>query len=127
VKTTAFPVDDQAAAGGGGHGIRIARSAESFIISCRRRGRGPRGFGDGGLYVEKLSKVRAHRGAVLGDGRDVIHCFERECSLSAPSKGLGRSSLALADVSRSREAISSARPLAKAVHYRGAGRSNSVR
>jgi acetyl-CoA carboxylase biotin carboxylase subunit len=80
-------------------------------------------FGDGGLYVEKLVEGARHiEVQVLGDGRDVIHCFERECSLQrrrqkvweeAPSPSLNR---------EIREKLcASAVALAKAVHYRGAG------
>ena len=39
-------------------------------------------FGDGGLYLEKLIERARHvEVQVLGDGRNVVHCFERECSL----------------------------------------------
>ena len=57
-------------------------------------------FGDGGLYMEKfIARARHIEVQVLGDGRDVIHFFERECSLQrrrqkvweeAPSLALSR-------------------------------------
>jgi acetyl-CoA carboxylase, biotin carboxylase subunit len=101
VETTGFPVMIKAAAGGGGRGIRIARSAEEFHhLMPQAQAEAIAAFGDGGLYVEKLIEGARHiEVQVLGDGRDVIHCFERECSLQrrrqkvweeAPSPSLGR-------------------------------------
>src|SRR6266702_467696 len=83
VETTGFPVMIKAAAGGGGRGIRIARSAEEFHrLMPQAQAEALAAFGDGGLYVEKLIEGARHiEVQVLGDGRDVIHCFERECSL----------------------------------------------
>ncbi len=83
VDTTGFPVMIKAAAGGGGRGIRIARDAAEFaqmmpVASAEAQA----AFGDGGVYVEKLVERARHvEVQVLGDGRDVIHLFERECSL----------------------------------------------
>jgi acetyl-CoA carboxylase biotin carboxylase subunit len=124
VETTGFPVMIKAAAGGGGRGIRIARSAEEFHhLMPQAQAEALAAFGDGGLYVEKLIEGARHiEVQVLGDGRDVIHCFERECSLQrrrqkvweeAPSPSL---TPAIRD-----KLCASAVALAKAVHYRGAG------
>jgi acetyl-CoA carboxylase biotin carboxylase subunit len=124
VETTGFPVMIKAAAGGGGRGIRIARSAEEFHhLMPQAQAEALAAFGDGGLYVEKLVEGARHvEVQVLGDGHDVIHCFERECSLQrrrqkvweeAPSPSL---SPAVRD-----SLCASAVALAKAVHYRGAG------
>src|ERR1700676_546820 len=90
VKTTGFPVMIKAAAGGGGRGIRIARSAEEFHhLMPQAQAEALAAFGDGGLYVEKLIEGARHiEVQVLGDGQDVIHCFERECSLQRPSPSL---------------------------------------
>ncbi|MGY3586317.1 acetyl-CoA carboxylase biotin carboxylase subunit [Bradyrhizobium sp. USDA 4341] len=124
VEKTGFPVMIKAAAGGGGRGIRIARSAEEFHhLMPQAQAEALAAFGDGGLYVEKLIEGARHiEVQVLGDGRDVIHCFERECSLQrrrqkvweeAPSPSLTRAV---------REKLcTSAVALAKAVNYRGAG------
>jgi acetyl-CoA carboxylase biotin carboxylase subunit len=124
VETTGFPVMIKAAAGGGGRGIRIARSAEEFHhLMPQAQAEALAAFGDGGLYVEKLVEGARHiEVQVLGDGHDVIHCFERECSLQrrrqkvweeAPSPSLNA---AVRD-----KLCASAVALAKAVHYRGAG------
>src|SRR5262249_9377751 len=54
---------------------------------------------------------------VLGDGHDVIHCFERECSLQRRRQKVWE---ALAPAVRER-LCASAVALARAVNYRGAG------
>ncbi|WP_338689991.1 acetyl-CoA carboxylase biotin carboxylase subunit [Bradyrhizobium sp. 26S5] len=124
VETTGFPVMIKAAAGGGGRGIRIARTAEEFHhLMPQAQAEALAAFGDGGLYVEKLVEGARHiEVQVLGDGNDVIHCFERECSLQrrrqkvweeAPSPSLTPAVRGLL--------CASAVALAKAVNYRGAG------
>ena len=37
-------------------------------------------FGYGGVYLERYLRAR-HRRQVLGDGKNAIHLYERECSL----------------------------------------------
>src|SRR3981189_3134604 len=83
VKLTGFPVMIKATASGGGRGIRIAPTAEEFHhLMPQAQAEALAAFGDGGLYVEKLIEGARHiEVQVLGDGQDVIHCFERECSL----------------------------------------------
>src|ERR1700761_4986778 len=119
-----FPAMIKAAAGGGGRGIRIAHSAEEFHrLMPQAQAEALAAFGDGGLYVEKLVEGARHiEVQVLGDGHEVIHCFERECSLQrrrqkvweeAPSPSLTPAVRA--------KLCASAVALAKAVHYRGAG------
>jgi acetyl-CoA carboxylase biotin carboxylase subunit len=59
---------------------------------------------------------------VLGDGRQVIHCYERECSLQRRRQKLWEEAPSLALSPDIREALcASAVTLAKAVAYRGAG------
>src|SRR5258707_8746377 len=74
VKTTGFPVMIKAAAGGGGRGIRIPRSAEEFHhLMPQAHAEALAAFGDGGLYVEKLiERGRQARGAGLRAGRGGI-------------------------------------------------------
>jgi acetyl-CoA carboxylase, biotin carboxylase subunit len=124
IEETGFPVMIKAAAGGGGRGIRIARTAEEFHhLMPQAQAEALAAFGDGGLYIEKLIEGARHiEVQVLGDGCDVIHCFERECSLQrrrqkvweeAPSPSLSEHVRA--------KLCASAVALAKAVQYRGAG------
>jgi acetyl-CoA carboxylase biotin carboxylase subunit len=124
VKTTGFPVMIKAAAGGGGRGIRIARSAEEFHhLMPQAQAEALAAFGDGGLYIEKLIEGARHiEVQVLGDGQDVIHCFERECSLQRRRQKVWEEAPSPSLIPTIREKLcSSAVALAKAVHYRGAG------
>src|SRR5580700_9498961 len=123
VKTTGFPVMIKAAAGGGGRGIRVARSAEEFHhLMPQAQAEALAAFGDGGLYVEKLVEGARHiEVQVLGDGHDVIHCFERECSLQRRRQKVWEEAPSSLTSAIREKLCSSAVALAKAVHYRGAG------
>ncbi|MBR0784949.1 acetyl-CoA carboxylase biotin carboxylase subunit [Bradyrhizobium iriomotense] len=124
VETTGFPVMIKAAAGGGGRGIRVARSAEEFNhLMPQAQAEALAAFGDGGLYVEKLIEGARHiEVQVLGDGHEVIHCFERECSLQRRRQKVWEEapSPSLTPAIREKLCISAV-ALAKAVNYRGAG------
>ena len=78
-----YPVIIKATAGGGGRGIRVAEDAEDFarlFPQCSAEAKAA--FGNGGLYIEKMIRDARHvEVQVLGDGKDAIHCWERECSL----------------------------------------------
>jgi acetyl-CoA carboxylase biotin carboxylase subunit len=124
VKTTGFPVMIKAAAGGGGRGIRIARSAEEFEhLMPQAQAEALAAFGDGGLYVEKLIEGARHiEVQVLGDGHDVIHCFERECSLQRRRQKVWEEAPSPSLTPAVRATLcASAVALARAVNYRGAG------
>ena len=124
VEKNGFPVMITAAAGGGGRGIRIARSAEEFHhLMPQAQAEALAAFGDGGLYVEKLIEGARHiEVQVLGDGRDVIHCFERECSLQRRRQKVWEEAPSPSLTQTVREKLcTSAVALAKAVNYRGAG------
>jgi acetyl-CoA carboxylase biotin carboxylase subunit len=114
----------KAAAGGGGRGIRIARTAEEFHhLMPQAQAEALAAFGDGGLYVEKLVEGARHiEVQVLGDGNDVIHCFERECSLQRRRQKVWEEAPSPSLTPAVREQLcASAVALAKAVNYRGAG------
>lgn len=79
-----YPVLLKARAGGGGKGMRIARTredlAEAFPLV---RQEAATAFGDDGMYVEKyLERVRHVEVQVLADAHGhVAHLGERDCSL----------------------------------------------
>src|SRR4051812_12518642 len=79
-----FPVLMKAAAGGGGRGLRIARTPDELaaVFSVARE-EGQAAFGDGTLYVEKyLERARHIEFQIVADQhRNVIHLGERECSV----------------------------------------------
>jgi acetyl-CoA/propionyl-CoA carboxylase, biotin carboxylase, biotin carboxyl carrier protein len=79
-----LPVMVKAAAGGGGKGMRIVRSAddlEAAIAAARREGLGA--FGDDTLIVERLVEGARHvEVQVLADAHGtVVHLLERDCSI----------------------------------------------
>ncbi len=79
-----FPVLIKAAAGGGGRGLRIARTADELAnVFPVAREEGEAAFGDGTLYVEKyLERARHIEFQIVADQyRNVLHLGERECSV----------------------------------------------
>ena len=124
VSEIGFPVMIKAAAGGGGRGIRIAQSHEEFDKALpQAKAEAEAAFGDGSLYVEKMiSRARHIEVQVLGDGANVIHCFERECSLQRRRQKVWEEAPASCLAADARSALcASAVALAQTVNYRGAG------
>lgn len=83
-KEIGFPVLIKAAAGGGGKGMRVARSAEELGNALSTaRAEAKANFGSDAVYIEKyLGKPRHIEIQVLGDGKgNAIHLGERDCSL----------------------------------------------
>jgi acetyl-CoA carboxylase biotin carboxylase subunit len=121
---TGFPVMIKAAAGGGGRGIRIANSLPEFEQAYpQAQAEALAAFGDGGLYMEKvIGRARHIEVQVLADGRNAVHCYERECSLQRRRQKVWEEapSRALSDALRE-ELCASAVALANAVSYSGAG------
>src|SRR3954469_10730377 len=79
-----FPILVKAAAGGGGRGMKVARSeAELSTALSTARSEAKAAFGDDAVYIEKyLEKPRHIEIQVLGDGKGkAIHLGERDCSL----------------------------------------------
>lgn len=119
-----YPVMIKAAAGGGGRGIRVAHDAAQLDVELPLAQREAlAAFGNAGVYLERfIGRARHIEVQVLGDGNNLVHLFERECSLQrrrqkimeeAPSPSLTpalRASL-----------CESATRLAREVGYRSAG------
>ncbi|RFB80573.1 acetyl-CoA carboxylase biotin carboxylase subunit [Methylovirgula sp. 4M-Z18] len=79
-----YPVLVKAAAGGGGRGMKVARSAEDLPDAlATARSEAKAAFGDDAVYLEKyLEKPRHIEIQVLGDGQGgAVHLGERDCSL----------------------------------------------
>jgi acetyl-CoA carboxylase, biotin carboxylase subunit len=83
-KRMGFPVLIKAAAGGGGRGMKVARTAEDIGQALQTaRAEAKAAFGDDSVYIEKyLSKPRHIEVQVFGDGKgNALHLGERDCSL----------------------------------------------
>jgi acetyl-CoA carboxylase, biotin carboxylase subunit len=79
-----YPVLIKAAAGGGGRGMKVARSASELSTALSTaRAEAKAAFGDDAVYLEKyLERPRHIEIQVLGDGKgNAIHLGERDCSL----------------------------------------------
>ncbi len=83
-KEIGYPVIVKAAAGGGGRGMKVARSADEMAeVLSTARAESKAAFGDDTLYMEKyLEKPRHIEIQVVGDTHgNAIHLGERDCSL----------------------------------------------
>ncbi len=79
-----FPVLVKAAAGGGGRGMKVARTAADLsdaLTSARTEAKAA--FGDDAVYLEKFLDTPRHiEIQILGDGQgNAVHIGERDCSL----------------------------------------------
>jgi acetyl-CoA carboxylase biotin carboxylase subunit len=74
----------KAAAGGGGRGMKVARTEDDLSHAlATARTEAKAAFNDDAVYLEKyLEKPRHIEIQVLGDGRgNAVHLGERDCSL----------------------------------------------
>ena len=82
--TLPYPVLVKAAAGGGGKGMRIVRSASELPDALTSTSREAKAyFGDATVYIEKYLETPRHiEVQLLGDHYgNLVHLYERECSL----------------------------------------------
>jgi acetyl-CoA/propionyl-CoA carboxylase biotin carboxyl carrier protein len=120
-----YPVAIKAAGGGGGKGFRVAESGdkleEAFEGALRE---GEKFFSDPTVYVERyLPDPRHVEVQVLADGHgNVVHLFERDCSVQRRHQKLIEESPAPAVGPELRERIGEiGTEAARAVGYRSAG------
>lgn len=120
-----FPLLIKAAAGGGGKGMSIVRSADELEeAASRASSEALRYFGDGRVYAELFVERPRHiEVQVLGDGNGrAIHLFERECSVQRRFQKIIEEAPAAQLSGALREEIcASAVRLAEAARYRNAG------
>lgn len=114
----------KALSGGGGRGMRVVHCAEDVEEAWQRCvSEASAAFGCGDLYAEALiGRARHIEIQIVGDGREVTHLFDRECSAQrrhqklieiAPSPWLPERVRA--------ELISAAIRIGESVQYRGVG------
>ena len=125
VRSIGLPAMLKAAAGGGGKGMRAIASFDGLrdeIESAMREARNA--FGDAGLIVERLVQRGRHiEVQIAGDGNgNVVHLFERECSLQRRHQKLVEEAPAANLPSELRERIlQDAVRLGRRLNYRGVG------
>ncbi|MQA16683.1 MAG: acetyl-CoA carboxylase biotin carboxylase subunit [Pseudonocardiaceae bacterium] len=119
-----YPVMLKAAAGGGGRGIRVvddeAGLRSAFPAASHEAASA---FGDGRMYLERFVRCARHvEVQVLGDGSDVVHLYERECSLQRRRQKMVEEATAPGIDPGVREAMTAAAVrLAREVGYTSAG------
>lgn len=120
-----YPVLIKAAAGGGGRGIRAAHDEVELAEHVAQAAmEADAAFGDSSLYLEKLLVDARHvEVQVLGDAHgNLIHLFERECSLQRRRQKLLEESPSPALDPETRAAMTEAAlAIARAVRYENAG------
>ena len=120
-----FPVMIKASAGGGGRGMRMARTPDEFkALYAQASGEAQAAFGDGRIYIEKFVEEPRHiEVQLLGDGQGtVVHFGERECSIQRRhQKLLEEAPSPIVDADLRRRMGEAAIAGAAAVNYRGAG------
>ncbi len=109
-----FPALVKAAAGGGGRGMRIVRSADELPAAIEASSREAlSAFGDGTVFVEPyIERGRHVEVQIMGDMHgNVVHLGERECSIQrrnqkvieeSPSAGISPTSEPHCATARSR-------------------------
>ncbi|TCD15479.1 acetyl/propionyl/methylcrotonyl-CoA carboxylase subunit alpha [Oricola cellulosilytica] len=120
-----FPVLIKARAGGGGKGMRFVQSPGDFkdaLAAAKREARSS--FGDDRVLVEKfISSPRHIEVQVFGDDHgNVVHLFERDCSLQRRHQKVIEEAPAPGMTDEVRAAMTGAAvKAAKAIDYSGAG------
>ena len=120
-----YPVLIKAVAGGGGKGMRRVDSAKDFeeaLESCKREAASS--FGDDRVLIEKYILSPRHiEVQVFGDSHgNVVHLFERDCSLQRRHQKVIEEAPAPGMDAETRDAVCRAAVrAAQAVNYEGAG------
>jgi acetyl-CoA/propionyl-CoA carboxylase, biotin carboxylase, biotin carboxyl carrier protein len=124
-ETIGYPVAIKAAGGGGGKGFRVAESESELEKAFEGASReGEKFFSDATVYVERyLPDPRHVEVQVLADAHgNVVHLFERDCSVQRRHQKLIEESPAPAVDPELRERIGKiGTEAARAVGYRSAG------
>ena len=125
VRELGLPTMLKAAAGGGGKGMRAVSSLDGLtddIDAAMREAKNS--FGYAGLIVEKLIERGRHiEVQIAGDGKgNVIHLFERECSLQRRHQKLIEEAPSANLPAKLREQmVADATRLGQSLNYRGVG------
>jgi acetyl-CoA/propionyl-CoA carboxylase biotin carboxyl carrier protein len=125
VRHVGFPVLLKPAAGGGGIGMKTIRDASALMpLIAQARREATAAFGDGTLYVERFVERPRHvEFQILADDHgNVVHVFERECSIQRRHQKVLEESPSPALTPALRQRMGeSAVAVARAAGYRNAG------
>ncbi len=125
IRRVGFPVLIKASAGGGGKGIRVARSdgeVDDAVEAARRAAE--KSFGDGSLLIERYVEHARHvEIQIMGDNHgNLVHLFERDCSLQRRHQKIIEESPSPAVNDELRRAMGEAAVKAgRAINYTNAG------
>ncbi|MEO9526573.1 pyruvate carboxylase [Roseibium sp.] len=119
-----FPVMLKASWGGGGRGMRVIpdeATLEKEVVAAKREAKAA--FGKDEIYLEKLVERARHvEVQILGDGENVVHLFERDCSIQRRhQKVVERAPAPYLDEAKRAELCGYGLQIGRAVNYRGAG------
>ena len=120
-----YPVLVKASAGGGGRGMKVARSEADLLNALHTaRSEAKAAFDDGAVYLEKYLETPRHiEIQILGDGQgNAVHLGERDCSLQRRHQKVWEEgpSPALNPEERARIGAVCAQAM-RELHYTGAG------
>jgi acetyl-CoA carboxylase biotin carboxylase subunit len=124
-KKIGFPVIIKASAGGGGRGMRIAKTEEEldkFYFMAQREAL--TAFGNGELYIEKyIPDMRHIEVQIIADARgNILHLGERDCSIQRRHQKLIEESPSPIATEKFRKKIGEyAVKAARAIKYKNAG------
>ncbi len=114
----------KAVAGGGGRGMRPVARAEDMAEAYQRcSSEALKAFGSGEVYVERLLPHARHiEVQILGDGSEVVHLWDRECSLQRQRQKLIEvAPVTTLDPDVRAAVLAAAVRLGQATSYRGLG------
>ena len=125
IKEIGLPVMIKASAGGGGKGMRLVKEEADILPSLRgARSEAKTAFGNDAVYIEKYIESPHHiEFQILADNHgNVIHLFERECSVQRRHQKVVEETPSPLLTPRVREEMGKfAVEAARAVNYSGAG------
>lgn len=119
-----YPVLIKAVAGGGGRGMRLARNeAELRDNLSRAIKEAETAFGSRDVYLERFfERIRHIEVQIFGDGKEVIHLGDRDCSIQRRhQKLLEEGPASVLDAALQERIRQAARDLGKSIGYRSAG------
>ncbi len=123
--TNGYPVMIKAAAGGGGRGIRLVHNEATLRHSLpAARAEAQAAFKSGAVYLEKAIEAARHvEVQIMGDrAGNVLHFFERDCSLQRRHQKLVEESPSPGLSDRARDELCKAAVrLARSANYYNAG------